>query len=519
MKKILFILLLATITHLTMAQAFITTWQTDNPGISNDDQIRIPAIGTGTYTVQWEDLNNLSNSGNTTATGQTTITFPNVGTYRISITGDLTFFAFFNTGDSEKLRTIEQWGNIAWSSMGGSFWGCSNLTYNATDTPDLSGVADLSNMFNGCFVFNGDITGWDVSNVIFMRNTFRNAFAFNQNISGWNVSNVNTMEGMFAFARSFNQNIAGWNISNASTMKDMFNGATAFNQDISGWTVSNVNNMEGMFAGATSFDQNIGGWNISNVTTMVSMLDFSGLSTTNYDNTLIGWSTQAVQPSVVLTAEGLLFCNGQNPRQALIDAPNNWDISLDIFDCTALPVELTNFTAKQVTHGIHLDWQTESEINNSGFKIERSRNGTNWNTLDFVSGHGTSSRPQKYSYTDTQPLTGNNYYRLKQIDFDGQFEHSKILSIVPEIKIDEHLKIYPNPSSGAFTLSLYNPMRERILIRLFNSTGSLIWEEAFSDGELSVEWEKQFDLTKEGIYFFQTEVGNEVRMNKVSVID
>lgn len=565
MKKFLLSALLLGLTHLVMAQAFITTWQTDNTGVSNDDQIRIP--GGGTYTIDWEEVGNPTNSGTAPGEGTTIVSFPSAGTYRVSISGGLTNFAFFNSGDSQKLLTIEQWGSITWASMNGAFWGCSNLTYNATDIPDLSVATDCTNMFFGCFVFNGDISNWDVSNIVvmdgmfsiclsfnanlsswtvsnvtnmenmffraevfnsniggwnvsnvtIMNGMFKRAQTFNQNITGWDVAMVNNMEGMFNEATSFNQDISSWTVSNVTTMKDMFNAAVSFNQDISGWTVSNVNNMEGMFSDANSFDQNIGSWDISNVTTMENMLDFSGLSIINYDNTLIGWSAQSVQSSVVLTAENLAYCNGETARNSLINS-DGWNISLDAIDCGALPVELISFVGKEVANGIELRWKTASEINNSGFEIERSDDGEEWELLGFVRGEGTTSLFQNYTYTDRRPLQGYNYYRLKQIDFDGRFEYSEALAIARESDNGSSVEIYPNPSNGLFTLRISNPSQESVSIKLYDNTGRLIWNEQFGEEESMVEWERQFDLPRRSIYFFHTQVGDKLEASKVSMI-
>jgi hypothetical protein len=88
----------------------------------------------------------------------------------------------------------------------------------------------------------------------------------------------------------------------------------------------------------------------------------------------------------------------------------------------SLPIELLDFTAKIVNQGVKLTWITAAEINNDFFTIERSRNGVNWETLTFVQGAGNSNQVLTYTWEDDQPLNGISYYRLKQTDFDGQFE-------------------------------------------------------------------------------------------------
>src|SRR5690606_27707056 len=102
---------------------FITTWQTDNPGTSGNNQITIPTEGTGyNYNIYWEEVGNASNTGSATSiTGDHPITFSSAGTYQVEITGDFPRIFFNREGDKDKILTIDQWGNIAWSSMESAF--------------------------------------------------------------------------------------------------------------------------------------------------------------------------------------------------------------------------------------------------------------------------------------------------------------------------------------------------------------------------------------------------------------
>ena len=227
-------------TFLCGAQAqFITTWKTNNYGISKDNQVTIP--GRGSYNIAWQEVGNVQNKGTAQGKNATTITFPKVGIYRISISGGLQQLNFsYLRSDNAKLLTIEQWGNIAWTTMQGAFVDCKNLTYNATDIPDLSRVKSMSQMFYGCSVFNGDISNWDVSQVINMEGLFKKATLFNQPIGKWNTSNVVNMKEMFSGAQAFNQPIGEWNTSKVTDMSLMFSGARAFNQPIEKWNTSQV---------------------------------------------------------------------------------------------------------------------------------------------------------------------------------------------------------------------------------------------------------------------------------------
>jgi surface protein len=259
---------------------FVTTWKTDNPGTSGSDQITIPTtLGVYNYDVAWEEVGNPANSGTSGPfTGNATITFPSPGTYQVSITGVFPRIFFPGAGDPQKILTIEQWGDNAWTSMTGAFYGASNVTYNATDVPDLSGVTHMEATFMGASSFDGDLSGWNVSNVTNTWSMFAGASSFNGNLSAWDVSNVTTMQNMFWNASSFNGDLSGWDVRNVTNMRNMFFGAASFNGDITGWNTGSVTILNATFAGATSFDQDLSNWNVSNVTDMGSIFNSAGMS-------------------------------------------------------------------------------------------------------------------------------------------------------------------------------------------------------------------------------------------------
>ena len=273
---------------------FVITVKTDNPGLSSDTQFIIPTTGDGyNYNVDCNDDGILDAKG---ITGNYTCEYTVAGTYTVRIidnTGAGTGFPriyFNNTGDKGKMLTIEQWGTGVWSSMGSAFYGCNNLAGQATDSPDLSYVSDLSFMFAQTVTFNQDIGDWDTSSVTNMHRMFWYARAFNQDIGNWDTSNVTDMSSMFSLARAFNQDIGGWDTSSVTNMSRMFYDVQAFNQDIGGWDTSNVTNMERMFWRSIEFNQDIGEWDTSKVTNMEQM--FYAASAFNQD--IGGWDTSSV---------------------------------------------------------------------------------------------------------------------------------------------------------------------------------------------------------------------------------
>jgi surface protein len=203
----------------------------------------------------------------------------------------------------------------------------------------------MSSMFYDVSGFNQPIGSWDVSNVIYMNNMFDNATAFNQPIGSWNVGKVTNMGVMFWNSTAFNQPIGSWDVSQVTNMSYMFYNATAFNQPIGSWNVGNVTNMGGMFYNATAFNQPIGSWDVGNVTDMSGMFYNNGLSTTNYDATLIGWSTitspeTTLKSNVNFSGGYSTYCNGASARNLLIST-YGWTISDSGLDlgCTTLDTE------------------------------------------------------------------------------------------------------------------------------------------------------------------------------------
>ena len=299
-------------------EPFITTWTTDNPGTSDDNQITIPTFSSEiyNYTVDWGDGNTDAN-----VTGDITHTYSTAGTYEVSISGEFPQINFRDLGDKEKIISVVQWGDIEWKSMRSAFSGCTNLDVRATDSPNLSEVTIVNGMFSGCssLIGNESFNNWDMGMIIEMEGMFAAASQFNQPIGKWDVSNVKDMTGTFSQATSFNQTIGNWNVGKVEEMWDMFGGATSFNQDIGDWDVSNVLDMCGMFLLAESFDQNLSKWKPTSLRSACYMFNYSSLSTANYDALLIGWSEHNLKTNVDFEADNSTYCAGEKARNKLIN--------------------------------------------------------------------------------------------------------------------------------------------------------------------------------------------------------
>ena len=295
---------------------FVTTWETTSAG----ESITIPVGGaTGTYTVNWGD------GSSTTQSGNATHTYAAAGNHTVRISGDFTriHLGGDSAANAAKLRSVDQWGSAAWTTMESAFHRASKMTSTAPATPDLSGVTNMSNAFAGASSFNQPIGSWDVSSVTDMSGTFAGASSFNQPIGSWDVSSVTDMSGTFAGASSFNQSIGSWDVSSVTSMRDMFDGAFSFNQPIGSWDVSSVTDMSYMFSQyidsadssifSSSFNQPIGSWDTSSVTDMSGMF----LHASSFNQPLDSWDVSSV------TSMAGMFIDASSFNQPL----NSWDTS------------------------------------------------------------------------------------------------------------------------------------------------------------------------------------------------
>ena len=298
-------------------EPFITTWEVQD----GDLEITIPAnLNNGMvfdYTIDFGDGTLVSN-----VDGRISHTYSQPGIYTVEISGRFPAINTWSLGyDADKLKTVEQWGDIGWKTMQYAFAFCRNLIINAIDAPDLSQVTNMSGMFWKAETINQPIEHWDVSNVIDMGAMFWGAHSFNQPLNNWNVSNVTNMRSMFArddVSQNsqnlvFNQPLDNWDVSSVTSMEKMFYGASSFNQPINSWNVSNVTTMESMFARAASFNQPIGSWNVSNVTNMEKMFQ----SASDFNQSLNNWNVSNVTNMKYLFS----WTNSFN------SSINSWDIS------------------------------------------------------------------------------------------------------------------------------------------------------------------------------------------------
>ncbi len=157
-----------------------------------------------------------------------------------------------------------------------------------------------------------------------------------------------------------------------------------------------------------------------------------------------------------------------------------------------LPVELIHFSGKEVGGNAALSWKTASEMNNDYFQIEHSVDGKQFSPIGKIEGKGTTSQSQEYYFLHREPAQGINYYRLKQVDFDGGFEHSAVISINVEFG---GLVIQPNPTNG--NVEIMNNILGEVNLKITDGMGRLIHSK-------NLTTHQTINLSDQpiGIYFF-----------------
>jgi hypothetical protein len=167
---------------------------------------------------------------------------------------------------------------------------------------------------------------------------------------------------------------------------------------------------------------------------------------------------------------------------------------------TLLPVKLTGFEAKLQQQQVQLKWQTEQEINNDRFQIERSTDNRTFIPVGTVKGVGTSSAIQHYSFIDTDPAKGVSFYRLNQIDIDDRSAYSSVIRIDNRIKGLQVKQLFPNPVKKDLNLVLNADEPCDLAIRIFNFAGMQV----LASHKKLVRGEQRWHITmpdlKAGVY-------------------
>ncbi|MBK8552938.1 MAG: T9SS type A sorting domain-containing protein [Ignavibacteria bacterium] len=192
---------------------------------------------------------------------------------------------------------------------------------------------------------------------------------------------------------------------------------------------------------------------------------------------------------------------------------------------TTLPVELASFTSAVNKRNVTLNWATASESNNSGFSIERSdvrgQTSTVWTKIGSVTGNGTTTTPQSYSYTDRNLASGNYNYRLKQTDFNGNFEYFNLSNeVVVGIPASYDLsQNYPNPFNPTTNINYEIPFDGKVSLKIFDMSGKEV-ASLVNEVKTAGYYTYNFNASSlsSGVYFYSLSANNFTATKKMMLL-
>ena len=216
----------------------------------------------------------------------------------------------------------------------------------------------------------------------------------------------------------------------------------------------------------------------------------------------------------------------------MTDAANAWFVGnsglvLKYTEPDNIPVELASFTASVSGNNVNLKWSTGSEVNNSGFEVQKSKvksqksNDAEWERIGFVDGKGTTTESTTYSFLDNNLTPGSYQYRIKQIDFDGTFKYYNLSETI-EIGLPNTFELaqnYPNPFNPSTVIKFQIPSAVNVSLKVFDILGNevaTLVNEVKPAGYHSVEFNAAGLAS--GIYLYKLQAGSFVETKKMMLV-
>ncbi|MDW3210636.1 MAG: T9SS type A sorting domain-containing protein [Reichenbachiella sp.] len=196
----------------------------------------------------------------------------------------------------------------------------------------------------------------------------------------------------------------------------------------------------------------------------------------------------------------------------------DWRITSTDIDNTPLPVDLLSFHGSFTNEQVILGWSTASELNNDYFELEHSVDGSIFNKIATISGHGTTNELSEYTFDDSGYVQGINYYRLKQVDFDGKSEVFNPIAISTSALQQAELTIYPNPTKGNLHIRLdgFNNQNESSLT-IVDHLGKVVYHEILPPATQLKTLDNLGTVLVPGIYILNVQSGTENLRRKLAI--
>lgn len=464
---------------------FTTIWKPNANGVI-DHSIRFGGTGTD-YTIYWHEVGYPEHNGmfdyvNSSSSEPLLIYFgpsfhpdPLQATYELKVSsGNGSFYGFrANTeiippGGNQELIELSQWGNTTWlQQFDRAFANCPNLNVTAADTPDLTQITSLSQMFLNCSSLTGhtSFSYWNPFRITDMSGMFSGATLFNQNIGNWDTAKVTNFSSMFSSASSFNQDISAWNTISGTDFSSMFADATAFNQPLNSWNTENATNFRYTFYNAEAFNQPLDNWNTGKVTDFEHMFE----NAVSFNQPIGNWDVSKVD----YFAGFNMFAGASHFDQDI----SSWNIKLQNFSWNTIYFGLKNA-------GL-------SCTNYSNFLIALNNNPT-WASSTITSGTIDATG---LVYSTPQAMLARAQLISKGFNIIGDSYISGCFLSTREASPKTKTSAYPNPTTGV--INVESSVDENVY--LYDNNGNLIKNILFRKGKNTI------DLTEypSGDYIFK----------------
>jgi hypothetical protein len=180
-----------------------------------------------------------------------------------------------------------------------------------------------------------------------------------------------------------------------------------------------------------------------------------------------------------------------------------------------LPVEISAMKATCNKDKIEISWSTSSETNNANFTLERSSDAENWENIGTVTGAGNSNQVRNYQFSDSEPIDGIAYYRIRQTDYNG---HNKVFSPFTTNcnEIKPVVTAYPNPFTNELTLDAQNVNNGEITVLIRDLTGRLVWNKSLITGGSQSSQTLNLGQLETGVYLLEISSGDYNTVQKIS---
>jgi photosystem II stability/assembly factor-like uncharacterized protein len=374
--------------------------------------------------------------------------------------------------------------------------------------------------------FINNNTGWIVGKAGTILNTTDGGINWSSQTSGTSS---------YLFSVFFIDRSIGWVVGGPGAILKTTNGGSNWYSQTSGTSsflrsVYFINNNTGwtVGAGGTILMTTDGGVNwISQISGTIQ-----GFRSVAFADNNTGWAVGGLG-TILKTIDGGTNWNSQNSRTAtglqsvyFTDHYTGWAVGTGgtiLYTLNGgVPVELVSFNTDVSDDNVSLSWITASELNNSGFEVQREnhikKNG--WNKISFIKGSGTTTEIQTYSFNDKNVPSEKYQYRLKQLDYDGTFEYSNVIQV--EVKPPNIFALhqnFPNPFNPTTAIKYQIPELNFVTLKVYDVLGkevAILVNEEKPAGTYEVEF-KGTSLPS-GIYFYQLKTDSYIKTRKMVLI-